>query len=137
MYFYTQERAGSEQGNQDMQFVAPMNVIENQQEIRYIFTMPGVSEEQTSVEVEEGYLEVQGYPRRELSSPQGYIHLESLLGSYVRGIVLPGSVDISRTQAQMRDGILEVTFRKDILPKELPAGTIEQKVEAYDEKTER
>jgi HSP20 family protein len=75
--------------------------------------LPGVKEEDVTVNVENGDLVLQGWRSLEKSHSDGRFHtMERSSGHFTRQMKLPESVDTNAIQAEFRDGVLRV-----ILPK--------------------
>ena len=75
--------------------------------------LPGVKEENVTVNVENGDLVLQGWRSLEKSHSDGRFHtMERSSGHFVRQMKLPESVEAKAIQAEFRDGVLRV-----ILPK--------------------
>jgi HSP20 family protein len=75
--------------------------------------LPGVKEEDVTVNVENGDLVLQGWRSLEKSHSDGRFHtMERSSGHFMRQMKLPESVDTNAIQAEFRDGVLRV-----ILPK--------------------
>ena len=75
--------------------------------------LPGVKEEDVTVNVENGELVLQGWRSLEKSHSDGRFHtMERSSGHFMRQMKLPESVDTNAIQAEFRDGVLRV-----ILPK--------------------
>ena len=75
--------------------------------------LPGVKEEDVTVNVENGDLVLQGWRSLEKSHSDGRFHtMERSSGHFMRQMKLPESVETNAIQAEFRDGVLRV-----ILPK--------------------
>jgi HSP20 family protein len=75
--------------------------------------LPGLTKDNVKVDVEDGALVVQGERHEERSEggeQQGFRRSERRYGSFYRAIPLPEHVDAEKAQAQMKDGVLRVTF---------------------------
>ena len=75
--------------------------------------LPGVKEENVTVNVENGDLVLQGWRSLEKNHSNGRFHtMERSSGQFMRQMKLPESVEVKAIQAEFRDGVLRV-----ILPK--------------------
>ena len=75
--------------------------------------LPGVKEENVTVNVENGDLVLQGWRSLEKNHSNGRFHtMERSSGQFTRQMKLPESVEVKAIQAEFRDGVLRV-----ILPK--------------------
>jgi len=82
--------------------------------------VPGVSSENLNLELEKDFLKIEG----EKAAPQGekkHLRKERNFGTFSRKIKLPYSVDSSKIEASLKDGILKVTLHKseDAKPKKI------------------
>ena len=78
--------------------------------------LPGVRDEDVTVEVENGDLVLQGWRSLEQHHSDGRFHtMERSSGHFTRRMKLPESVEKDAIQAEFRDGVLRV-----ILPKVKP-----------------
>lgn len=84
--------------------------------------VPGVSESDLLVEVENGNLVISGEKKYEHSTEEGqdnekqYFRLERSFGSFRRSLLLPDDVDSSAISASCKDGLLVITLpRKEEL----------------------
>jgi HSP20 family protein len=76
--------------------------------------LPGLKEQDVKVSVEDNnVLTISGERRREEAKRErGYEYTERLYGSFVRSIELPRSVEVSKIEAEFRNGVLEVHIPK-------------------------
>jgi len=82
--------------------------------------LPGVQEQDVSVEVDRGDLVLQGRRSFTRTTTQGnFYHSERRSGNFVRRLRLPASVDQSQIRAEFGQGVLRVTLLK--LPREREA----------------
>jgi HSP20 family protein len=95
-----------------------VDVWETGDEIVYAFDLPGISEDQISVELEDGGLTVSGERERtdEVSQDRLYRY-ERRFGSFSRTIGLPQGVSEDSIKAAYKDGVLEVHVQKPEQPK--------------------
>ena len=75
--------------------------------------IPGVTEKDISVELENGVLTLQGERQFEQKDEdRGYHRIERAYGKFIRSFTLPQHVDPNRIKAVYNAGILEVTVPK-------------------------
>jgi HSP20 family protein len=75
--------------------------------------LPGLSEEDVKIEVEDNVLTVSGERRTEHESKQeGYHRVERAFGSFSRSLTLPNGVDAEAVEASFDKGVLEVRIPK-------------------------
>jgi HSP20 family protein len=75
--------------------------------------LPGLSEEDVKVEVEDNVLTVSGERRHEQEDAKGgYYRVERATGSFARSLTLPKGVDAEAVEASFDKGVLEVRIPK-------------------------
>jgi len=77
-----------------------------------VLEVPGLTEDDLEIEGHQDALTVSG--RRALPTPEGYrVHRsERIPGRFSRAFGLPCKVDLEKTKARLKDGILTVTLEK-------------------------
>jgi HSP20 family protein len=99
----------------------PVNAVETKEAFVYRVEVPGLSEGDVAVQVEDETLLLRG--ERKTPPPSGYeVHLrERAPVAFARKLPLPGRVDSQAVTATMKDGILTVTLpkAKDTLPRQI------------------
>jgi HSP20 family protein len=100
-------------GKAEQSWVPALDVWETENEIVYAFDLPGIPEEQISVEVEDGSLTVTAQRERtnELSSDRFY-RFERRHGTFTRTIGLPQGVSEDGIGADYKNGVLEIHVAK-------------------------
>ncbi len=75
--------------------------------------IPGVKEEDLSLEIEDDKLVIRGERKHsQETKKEDYYHLESSYGSFSRVITLPSYVRADKAQAEVKDGLLEISIPK-------------------------
>jgi len=75
--------------------------------------LPGLSEDDVTVEVDGNVLTVKGERRAEHEDTrEGYFRLERSFGSFARALTLPEGVDADKIEANFDKGVLEVRIPK-------------------------
>jgi HSP20 family protein len=99
-------------------WIPAVDVWETEDEIVYAFDLPGIPEDQISVEFEDGGLIVSGERERthEVSQDRLYRY-ERRFGSFSRTIGLPQGVSEDSIRADYKDGVLEVHVQKPEQPR--------------------
>jgi HSP20 family protein len=90
-----------------------VEVREEENQLRISVDLPGIPKENVKVDVQAGALTIQGERREERSEgdeKQGYRRSERRYGSFYRSIPLPEGADAENAQAQMKEGVLEITL---------------------------
>jgi HSP20 family protein len=74
--------------------------------------LPGVAQEDVTVEIEAGVLHVRGERKTGGSVPQGeFLRAERPNGRFGLSMALPASIDPEGIEARQRDGVLEILLR--------------------------
>jgi HSP20 family protein len=99
-------------------WIPAVDAWETEDEIVYAFDLPGIPEDQISVEFEDGGLTISGERERtdEVSQDRLYRY-ERRFGSFSRTIGLPQGVSEDSIKADYKDGVLEVRVQKPEQPK--------------------
>jgi HSP20 family protein len=105
-------RAG--QGGGDLLAQPRMNIEDKGNEIRVTAELPGVSERDVEVTLDDDMLIIAGEKRQEEQVDEGGMRLvERSFGRFRRTIQLPFAPDSDRVEAQFRDGVLTITVPKN------------------------
>ncbi len=113
-------------GRQTQAWVPTLDAWETADEIVYAFDLPGVSQDQISVEVDEGMLTVSAERvRTDEVKDEHYHRLERRFGTFARTVGLPKGVSDGAITASYTDGVLKVHVRKPELakPKRIEIGS--------------
>ncbi len=107
-------RGMAPQGNQDKpSFVPSVDIKEDEQAYKISAELPGMKVEDVNVEVDGNVLTISGERTLEKEKAgEGYHRVERRYGSFSRRFFLPDSVDGSRIEAKMRDGLLGIWVPK-------------------------
>ena len=98
-------------GDQRRSFVPSIDVVETDEVYRVTAELPGLSEEDFSVEVEDGILTLKGEKRgREETETEGVRRSETHYGKFERRIRFREPVSEDAVAASYRDGVLTVTL---------------------------
>jgi HSP20 family protein len=110
-------------------WIPPLDVWETETEVVYAFDLPGMKEDDLSIELEDGSLTVSGKRERtdEVSKDGGY-RFERRFGSFSRTIGLPQGVDEESVKADYKNGVLEVHVQKpeETKPRRIQIGSGER-----------
>lgn len=94
-------------------WVAPLvDINENKDEYNLIAQMPGVSKENVKIKLEDGYLLIMGRINFIDTISKKYILKESATGNYYRRFKISDSVDESKIDAKLENGVLTVNLPK-------------------------
>jgi len=108
------EGEGSGQAAQGGSIIpARMNVSETENEFRITAELPGVTEQDVDVRLDDDMLTIRGEKRSEQKDEkENYHFVERSFGSFQRSLRLPFAVDPEQVQARFENGILTVTLPK-------------------------
>jgi HSP20 family protein len=99
--------------NGERTWVPQLDAWETDDDFVYAFDLPGMTEDDVSIEFEDGSLTVSGARERKGEvSTDGLYRYERRFGSFSRTIGLPQGVTEDSITADYKDGVLEVHVRK-------------------------
>jgi HSP20 family protein len=94
-------------------WVPPMDLVEAADHFVLKADLPGLSEDDVAIEVQDGTLKISGERKEEHEqSERGWYRIERSFGSFARSLSLPDGVDPDGIQAEFHDGVLEVRIPK-------------------------
>jgi HSP20 family protein len=99
---------------------------ETEDELVLSFDLPGVSEEQIAVELDDGVLTVSGERARTSEhSKERFYRFERRFGTFSRSVTLPAGVQEDAIQARYENGVLEIRVPKpeEQKPKRIEIGS--------------
>ena len=112
-------------GRSAQSWIPTADVWETENEVVYAFDLPGIGEDEISVELEDGALTVTAEREREATVEDGrYYRFERRFGTFSRAVGLPPGTDESKVTADFKDGVLEVHVAKpeEQKPRKIPIG---------------
>jgi len=94
-------------------WIPAMDLVETEDAFVLRADLPGVSEQDVKLEVEDNVLTVSGERKSENEvRKDGYYRVERAFGSFSRALTLPEGVDPEAVQASFAKGVLEVRIPK-------------------------
>jgi HSP20 family protein len=93
----------------------PVDVMENQKEIKLTAELPGLKREDVTVQLDGTMLTIAGEKKSETSAggeEEGYRSVERRYGRFSRSFTLPAAIQMDGIKADFKDGVLEVTIPK-------------------------
>ena len=100
-------------GRQSQNWVPALDVWETPTEVVYAFDLPGIREEQITIEVKDETLTVSAdREKTEETSEKGFYRFERRYGTFARAVGLPQGVDQDNISARYENGVLEVRVPK-------------------------
>jgi len=106
-------------------WVPPVDVWETEDELVYAFDLPGVPQEDVTIEHEDGMLTVSAKRERALErSDDRFFRFERRFGTFTRSIGVPQGIDESKINAEFKDGVLEIHVGKpeEVKPRRITIG---------------
>lgn len=97
-------------------YSVPVNLSEDEDEIRVRVEVPGVRPESVDIHVEGFVLKIHGtidLEEQDVYMSPGHLH-ERDCGSFLRMIALPRSADLSRMQTEYHNGVLDIQMPKAV-----------------------
>ena len=90
-----------------------LDVVDRDNEVLVRAEIPGIEKKDISVSLADNVLSIKGQSRSEKKEEKGDYHRHEISSSsFARSITVPANVDASKTVANLKDGILEVTLPK-------------------------
>ena len=121
-------------GRTTQSWVPAVDVWETEHDLVYAFDLPGVAEDQITIELQDDTLSVTAQrDRTEERSEDGFVRFERRFGTFSRAIGVPSGVTEDSVRADYRDGVLEIRVAKpeEAKPRRIQLGgghpTIESK----------
>ena len=101
------------QSDQGRRWVPPMDLVEAENHFVLKADLPGLSEGDVNIEVQDGALSISGERKAQHEEREkGWYRIERSFGSFSRSLTLPDGVDPDRIQASFSHGVLEVRIPK-------------------------
>jgi HSP20 family protein len=102
-----------EEGATRQRWVPPMDLVEADDHFLLKADLPGMSEEDVSIEVRDGALTISGERKAEHQQRErGWYRVERSFGRFSRSLTLPDGVDPDAISASFDRGVLSVTIPK-------------------------
>jgi HSP20 family protein len=98
---------------QGRRWVPPVDLVEADDHYVLKADLPGLSEEDVSIEVQDGTLTISGERKAEHETHErGWYRIERSFGSFSRSLTLPEGVDPEAISAKFDSGVLEIRIPK-------------------------
>jgi HSP20 family protein len=99
--------------DQARRWVPPVDLVEAEDHFVLKADLPGLAEEDVTIEVQDGTLTISGERRAEHEQRErGWYRIERSFGSFRRSLTLPDGVDADAISASFERGVLEVRVPK-------------------------
>jgi HSP20 family protein len=100
-------------GNTLRRWMPAMDLVETEEHFVLRADLPGLAEEDVTLEVEDNVLTVSGERKAEHeTTKEGYHRVERAFGSFSRSLTLPEGVDAEAVTANFDRGVLEIRIPK-------------------------
>jgi HSP20 family protein len=101
-------------GNRNFRrWIPAMDLVETEAEFVLRADLPGLSEQDVNIELEDNVLTIKGERKAEHEErKEGYYRVERSSGAFARSLTLPEGVDAEAVQARFDRGVLEVRIPK-------------------------
>ena len=94
-------------------FAPKLDVYEEKNNLVVKADLPGLKQEEIEVGVDDDILTIKGEKKQAVEKKEkNYYRFERTYGSFSRSIALPKYVDVSKTQASYKNGVLELIIPK-------------------------
>jgi HSP20 family protein len=101
------------QSDQGRRWVPPMDLVEAEDHFVLKADLPGLTEGDVNIEVQDGALTISGERKAEHEEREkGWYRIERSFGSFSRSLTLPDGVDPDRIEASFSHGVLGVRIPK-------------------------
>ena len=100
----------------------PVDILERGDEVVVKVDLPGVTQNEIDIRVEEGTLTIQGERKFvKESSEENYVQIERPYGTFRRTFSIPRTIDQESIKASYKDGVLRIILprKQEIQPKQI------------------
>ena len=122
----TTSGGGNGNGGAFRRWIPPMDLVETDEHFVLRADLPGLSDEDVAIELEDNVLTVAGERKAEHEDKrEGFYRMERSFGQFRRSLTLPEGVDADAIGAQFDKGVLEVRIPKpeERKPQRIQIGT--------------
>jgi HSP20 family protein len=108
-------RGGNGGGAATRRWIPAMDLIETGEHFVLKADLPGITESDVNIEVENNVLTISGERKTEHEEKhEGYYRLERATGAFARSLTLPEGIDAEAVKATFDNGVLEVRIPKPV-----------------------
>ena len=114
-----------------------LDAWETDDSLVFALDLPGIAEDEVSIEVDDGALTISGTRERKVEqNEEGFHRFERRFGSFSRSVTLPPGTDESKIKAEFARGVLEITIPKpeERKPKRISIGVTKAPIEGKAER---
>jgi HSP20 family protein len=109
--FFDQPQS-TERGARERRWIPPMDLVETADHYVLRADLPGVREDDVTVQLEDNVLTIAGQRAAEHDPQEGYYRMERAFGAFSRSLTLPAGVNPDHVEARFEHGVLEVVIPK-------------------------
>lgn len=100
-------------GTTPRRWIPPMDLVETEEHFVLRADLPGVSEEDVKIELDDQVLTISGERKSDHETrKEGFYRVERAFGAFSRSLTLPQGVDADAVSASFNQGVLEVRIPK-------------------------
>jgi HSP20 family protein len=111
--FFEQPATATGRNGNGRRWLPAMDLVETEDQYVLRADLPGLSDEDVNVQLEDDVLTISGERKAEQETRQeGFYRLERPFGSFARSLTLPEGVDADGVQAHFDRGVLEIRIPK-------------------------
>jgi HSP20 family protein len=106
-------------------FLPPVDILEDEHDIKLKAEIPGVKVEDLAITLENNVLTITGERKfKEEEDKDNFHRIERRYGKFTRSFTLPAGVDSATVNATFEDGVLSITLPKkeEFKPKQITIG---------------
>lgn len=94
-------------------FVPSVDIADEKKELKVTAELPGLERDDVEIDVADNHLVIRGEKKYAAeSSEEGFYRTERAYGMFTRSIPLPVDVDVTKADAQMKNGVLTIRLPK-------------------------
>ena len=110
--FFDTPTSGGGNGGSVRRWIPSMDLVETDEHFVLRADLPGLSEADVSIELEDNVLTVSGERKAEHEEKEGFYRVERSFGQFRRSLTLPEGVNADAITATFDKGVLEVRIPK-------------------------
>ena len=115
--FFDTPTARRANGGTVRRWIPAMDIVEAGEDYVVKADLPGMTEADVKIEIENNVLTISGERKAELEEKhEGFYRVERTSGSFSRALALPEGLDPAAVTATFANGVLEVRFPKPVQP---------------------
>jgi len=113
--FQDYNRSGQDELSLTSSFVPAVDVYEDEHKVTLKLEIPGVTQEEVDIRLENNTLTVRGERKFEKEEKEENFHrIERRYGSFARSFTLPNTLDADSVQANYENGVLKIELAKRV-----------------------